>query len=234
MSYARTAGALTASVRELGDYEASGDGADDYISAGFLMRRVDANHRTAYELLAESDPDRVTATTTYAVTSATGSFPLPTDMYRLRAIDARVGGSWLRLQRDDPSLLSSPWELPWGTSFAGNAGVPSRYRLEGDHAFVSPDAAAGTVFRTTYIPVPTTLTGSDQPVDGTAGTDELVVWSTIRDCRAREDKTTAEADAKVAQAAARIREMGRDRDSGQPTRLEDPLRPGRRSRRWRR
>ena len=224
--YSTTAGYLTASVREIGDYTTSGDTADDYISDGFLMRRVDAGYKAAYELFADADADRLTITSEVVVSSNTGSFPLPTDMYRLRGIDVKFGNQWIAIQRDDKSFLNSqPWELPYGTSVAGfAAGLPSRYRLQSDYAYVSPDAVAGTTFRISYIPIPATLTGSDQTIDSTAGVDQLIIWQAVRDCRVREDKTTSEADYQIKLATERVMKMGKDRDIGQPMRLEDPLR----------
>lgn len=223
--YTRLVGDLTGSVRVLGAYDGSNQ-RNGFITPNFLIQRTSANHKVAYELLATADPDRVTVTSQYTLTSTTGSYPLPTDIFRLRAVDVRVGDRWDRLMRDDPSPLNSPWELT--TGFVGL--TAARYRLEGDHVFVSPDQSAGTVFRTTYIPAPVELTSSLQTIDGTAGVDELTNWMTLADCLQREDRDARFALSKVESETKRIKAMARDRDRGQGKSLEDPLR-GRRS--WR-
>lgn len=232
MSYPRTLGQLTASVRELGQYDET-DANTDAISGPFLVRQAARNYKHTYELLAEADPDRLTVTSGTVVQSATGSLPLPGDMYRLRWIDVSYGGDWLRLERDTPSLLTAqPWES------ASGGGVPCRYRLEGSNAYVDPPIAANTSLRVTYIPAPSTLTGSDDPVDGVGGCDDLIVFRTLRDCRLREDLPTVDIDASIAEETARVNRMTRDRDYGQPIRLESPRHGGwfsssrRRRRRW--
>lgn len=235
MAYGRTVGQLTSSVRARGDYRGDEDGSEAYISDAFLMDQVNAGHKEAYELLAEADPERLTTTATYTMTSSSGSFPLPSDLYRLRAIHYQDGTSWVRIVRDDPSPNVAVWELPVSAPASINHGYRRVYRLQGPLAFVNPDLPAGTVLRTTYVPAPVDLTSSLQVIDGTAGTDEYTISYALRECRIREDKETSSADRKLAQARDRIGGMGRDRDAGQGKRLEDPLRavrPYHRGRGW--
>ena len=237
MAYGRTVGQLTSSVRARGDYRGDDEGSEAYISDAFLMDQVNAGHKEAYELLAEADPERLTITTTYTLSSSTGSFPLPEDMYRLRAIHYQDGVSgdqpvWVRITRDDPTPNGSIWELPYGVAVGTNLGLKRVYRLQGSFAYVTPQLPGGTVLRTTYIPSPADLTSSLQTIDGTAGTDEYTISYALRECRIREDKDTVSADRKLAQARDRISNMGRDRDAGQGKRLEDPLRARSSSRRF--
>lgn len=223
MSYAYVAGQLTASVRIRGDYDTSAPGVSDYISDAFIMDAVSEGYKEGYELLAEADPDRLTTTSSSLSTATTGSFPLPADMYRLRGVDVRSGDQWFRVLRDDPSPLNSPWELPVGSAWLGTSGIPARYRTEGQTLFVSPDVPANTALRFTYVPSPASLTGSDQPIDGTAGLHEYVINFALIQARDREDKETATFERKLERAAKRIMDMGRDRDAGQGKCLEDPL-----------
>lgn len=229
MAYGRLVGSLTGSVRARGDYRGDEDGSPAYISDAFLLDQVNAGHKEAYELLADADPERLTTTALYTMASSTGSFPLPEDMYRLRAIHYQDGTSgyeptWVRIVRDDPTPNGSVWELPYGAPVGTNQGLRRVYRLEGPMAYVTPQMPVGTVVRTTYIPAPVDLTSSLQVIDGTAGTDEYTISYALRECRIREDKDTVSADRKLAEAKVRISRMGRDRDAGQGKRLEDPLR----------
>lgn len=234
MAYTRTVGDLTGSVREDGDYDSSNP-SGGALDGGYLMRKLSRNYRESYELLAQADPDRLTTTSVYTTvaSSSTGSVPLPTDLYRLRAVDVKVANQWLRLIRDDPSPLNSPWELPFGTALPGLTGVPARYRVEGSYAYVAPDVPANTQFRFTYIPDAVALTGSDQVVTCAAGEDELACWMTVRDIRGREERDVSEAERNIARLTKRIADMASQRDSGQPKRLEDPL-TSRVGRLWRR
>lgn len=235
MSYTRTFGQLTGSVRTQGDYTTSSDPVNDYISSDFIVDRTNAGYREAYEILAKADPDRLTTTSQYVTAVTTGSIPLPTDMYELRGIDVLygntagpgLGAQWIRIHRDDPSPQNSPWELPFGIAYSGFYGIPARYRMEGQFLFVAPDVPANTTFRFTYVPVPLQLTGSDQPIDCTAGVDELTINLAIRECRIREDRDTGPIDVKIGLQTKRIRDMARDRDAGQAKRLVDPLTAGR-------
>lgn len=227
MSYLYTAGQLTASVRTRGDYDSGAPGVGDFISDAFVLDAVSEGYKEGYELLAQADPDRLTALSSSTSTSTTGSFPLPADMYRLRGIDVYSGGQWFRVLRDDPSPLNSPWELPRGQTYLGVTGLATRYRLEGQSAFVTPEVPSNTTVRFTYIPNPVTLSGSDQPIDGTSGLHEYAVNFALVQCRDREDKETATFERKLDRAKARIMDMGRDRDAGQGKCLEDPLRSNR-------
>lgn len=219
MSYSRTVGQLTASIRNRGDYQEV-DASDDYISGPFLIEAVAAAYKEAYELLADADADRLTTVSTTTLSTTTGSFDLPTDLYRLREIAVARGELWYPLLRDDPSALHGPWELPSAYSM----GLPAHhYHLQGDRAFISPMPPAGTSFRVTYIPSPATLSAPDDIVSGIGGADELVVWTALRDCRTRAEQSTTECDAKIGQQTQRIKDQARDRDSGQAKRVEDPI-----------
>lgn len=234
MSYSQTLGALTASVVELGDYDTSNP-AGNYVTGPFVLRRTAARYKEAYEVLAAADPDRLTQTSLYVTTSTTGSMPLPSADIKLRGLDVMLGGCWQRLERVDPSPLNSPWGLPNGT-YNGLSGLPGIYRLQGESAFVAPDASAGQTFRFTYVPEPPDLSTLDPTtaLACPAGLDEYVIWSVLYDCRVREDRAT-EADEKMMKMERdRLVSMGRDRDSGQPASLEDPIMARRRGgrRRW--
>lgn len=226
-SYDYRVGLLTGSVRVRGDYDTSSPGVGDYISDAFVMDSTSEGYREGYELLAQADPDRLTVVSSSTSTQATGSYPLPDDMYRLRAIDAYSGGQWFRIMRDDPSPLNSPWELQGGSAFIGTSGTPARYRLEGRSAFVTPQVPPNTTVRFTYVPNAPILSGSDQVIDATAGLHEYAINFALIQCRDREDKETATFERKLERAKARIMDMGRDRDAGQGKCLEDPLRGGR-------
>lgn len=224
--YTRTVGSITGSVRSIGDYVET-NAPDDHISGPFLIDRVAAAYKGAYELLADSDPDRLTTTSGTLVESSSESLSLPSDLFRLRWIDVSIGGRWERLIRCDPGLADTPWESESG-------GDPWRYRLEGSLAYVDPPIAANTSTRFTYVPAPAHLSGSDQTLDGVAGLDELVTWTVVRDCKVRQDMDTTEADRTIERETRRVSRMSRNRDRGQAMRVQDPAGRGWVGRRGRR
>lgn len=208
-------------LRRLGDYETvigknTGDYSDDRFTDPILTDFLSVSYARAYEELADADAGW---SETYYTFSAfgSGSYPLPTDMYRLRSVEGQVQSTnttWVPIPRatvDDDRYSSD---------LAGY-GIPVAYREVGDSIELLPLSGSATV-RLRYVQEPAVLSGSTQFVTGDCGMDQLTVLGALRLCRISEERPIAEVERLYDEQLARSVRSLKRRDRGSPRHLRDP------------
>lgn len=212
---------MTGSVRRRGhfDNEPGDDYATEFISRDMLIDFLDSGWAEVHSLVLDADPDRIVSTGSISLTGATDTYPLPSDLFRLRQVDWRSSSSdeWTRCEP-----FSAGERDAWR-----DTEDPPLYRLQGENIELSSETQAGEL-RLRYNPAAVRISSSLQSVDGIEGLEELVVLKALRRCKVRADEPTAEVDAEIGLFMSRIKGVARDRDRGSPKRLNDP-----RIRRWR-
>ena len=166
-----------------------------------------------------------TGMTFMSVTASVGSYTLPTDCQKVRAVDVLVAGSsgsavatWQAL--DNVSFENRNVIDPW--SYDTPVGSRFGYHLMGASTMMLlPTPQASATLRLYYIPTSTLLTGSGDTLDGINGFDEYVVIDAAIKCR---DKAQMEVGVLVARREnmlERVKKMSSNRVIGSVPTIRD-------------
>ncbi len=217
---ARTVGmtSLALQVRQRADMQNS----SGFIGDSELYEYINQSIADLYDLIiAAWGQDRYMATAGVVTASGVDTYPLPSDFYLLRGVDAVLGGNYSVSLR--PFMFNERNLYKSGPGWL--YGQPIAYRLEGSNIVFLPQPTG--VFNVTlwYIPAPTRLVvGSETGTnvfDGVSGWEEYVVVDAAIKCLQKEESDPSVLMARKQELKARIEAMAPQRDAGAAERVTD-------------
>lgn len=183
----------------------------------FTSARVDAYINDAiadlWDLLLDARPDYYLAEHAPSTVAGTPTVALAADHYRLRAVQASIGGRYFPVH---PVNVGEAWRFEAGTSSPRGW----RYRQQGALIRLVPTPTTVTPMRIYYLPYAPTLTADGDTWDGISGYERLVVLLATRGMFRRERMPTGDVDREIGEEAAKIRTAAADLDAGQPFYLD--------------
>lgn len=201
---------LRASVRQLGDYEASTVFTDAFLDE-WINRGIEEYH----EFLLDSWEGYYDKVTDALVTVAgVQEVDLPTDFLRLRLAQRKLAtDSYTELRRVtlvDASRYGGRG-APRGYALHGasGGGLPGRIRL-----WPVPDGVY--TLRLTYAPVAQQLVVGADTIDLLPGGDRFVVYAALFELDEREGRPVADRQTQIDRAKARIKASAKQRNTGEP------------------
>lgn len=181
-----------------------------------LDRWIKRSFTKLYDLIAKHNPDALVTVddSTVATVSGTDSYSLPSDFYRLRAIDVQDSdGDWFPLGR---AQIGARDRLN-GT---GSYRRWWKYRLMGSATlYIFPTPSAAAQLRIWYVPSPPDITATDFNFEAGWHT-YLVAHVMVQWCAATESDPSTWA-AIVEDERGRIEAMASDLDDAEPDQVRD-------------
>lgn len=181
---------------------------------------IQQSAKALYDLVLSSwGEDYYYSSTTFSTVAGTQSYALPSDFYKLLAVDANVPG-----MTTPTTLQNFNWEernlYSTSTGWTHLLAVP-RYRLRAGYIWFVPVPAGVHSVTLHYVPALGTLSGSTVTFDGINGWDEWIVVDAAIKCRTKEESETGDLRASLAEMTARIKAAAPVRDIGKPPRVVD-------------
>lgn len=176
---------------------------------GKLNEWINGAIRDFYDILIEANEDYYTDETTLSVSSGSSSVGLPSDFYKLRALD---------LVKSDHKKL-----YPFGIAerhLQDEDGEPSYYRLQKDQIYLAPTPDNDEDIRIIYTPTAPQYSSDGVDIDFINGYERYVEFVVVRDVRLREQQPLTDIEREIQRQEQRIRASAKPRDSGQPINLE--------------
>lgn len=173
------------------------------------MINLSAKH--LYNMLVEKNEEFfVGPSTPLAVDGTNQSYNLPSDFYKLKAIDYTLNGVKTQMKRwvwaEREFLKDNCWEL--------------RYRIIGNTLKFYPVPSAQS-FDVYYIPVLATLALDTDTMDGVCGFEEWVIWDVAIKALMKEESDVKDQLMERAKIESEIEDWAKVRDEAQPDRVQD-------------
>lgn len=206
---------LRTQVRQRADMENS-----QFVTDPELTTYINQSAFELYDLLvaAYGDDYYMTIAPSFVSDGISDTYPLPDDLYKLLGVDISANGqpgTWRPLM---PFGINERNRAPWG--IPGSVPAPvfadPQYRLRSNSLWFEPLPAGGQYLRTLYIPRMTKLVADGDLLDGVSGWDEYVIVDAAIKCKTKEQTDTQELQLAKMTLKARIDNMKRDRNAGQP------------------
>jgi hypothetical protein len=162
-----------------------------------MLELITDNYTELYDLIvAAFGENYYSSSDTFAISSATATYALPEDFYKIIGVDFQVNtGAYI--------TLKAYTELERNRSLTTNTALPS-----------------GNI-RLRYVPAPQIFTSLDDEIDGVAGWDRLLTLSVAIDLMDSEESDTAALTKKFNRTYKRIDDMSKNRDQTMPGRVGD-------------
>ena len=212
---------LVARVRQRADME------DNYFVSDIEVRDyINSGIAELHDLLIQTyGQDYYVSNTTFNTVSGQDSYSISTtvgtDFYKLRGVDAKLGGNWLTLRpfNFNERNIDQDWNT-W--SLLNNV----RYRLVGGNIVFTPQPDAIHSVRVWYIPTAqqfssTTPATSTTTFDDINGYAEYVVLDAAMKCLQKEESDVSILYAQKKDMKRRIEEAANNRDAGSPLSVSD-------------
>lgn len=177
-----TIGELKLRIRRAADFENS-----NFIGDAELLDYINNSYARLYALLVDLDQDYYATSASFAISTGAGIvYPLPTDMFKIMAVEYQVSaGQFVTLK---------PFQEVERNNISINTNLPS-----------------GTI-RLRYVPQPTKYTSDASTVDGIAGWEEFIVMDGAIQCKLKEESDTSGLERRLAKIERDIEEAGNNRD----------------------
>ena len=200
---------LRTRVRRMADMEDSG-----FVSDSELNDYINSSYAELYDLLVSSNSEYFLSSATSTVASGSSTITLPSDFYKLRAVDFQSNGRWYDIEQ-----FSIPERNQYSSTYINLGEV--RYRLQGSTLKLIPSDNAGGQYQIWYTPLPATLSSDSDEIEEGNGWSELVVVDAAIKCLQKEESTTTELMKIKSDLVKRVVDMAAKRDSGKPKKIID-------------
>ena len=207
---AATLSQLRTRVRRMADMEGS-----NFISDSELNDYINSSYTELYDLLVSSNSEYFLSSTTSTVASGSSTITLPTDFYKLRAVDFYLNGRWYDIEQFSMN------ERNQDSTLYSSAGVEVRYRLQGSTLKLVPEDNAGGQYQIWYTPLPATLSADSDEIEEGNGWSEYVVVDAAIKCLQKEESSTTELMKIKSDLTKRVADMAAKRDSAKPKKIID-------------
>ena len=206
---AATLSQLRTRVRRMADMEDS-----NFVSDTELNDYINSSYSELYDLLVSSNSEYFLSSSVSTVASGSSTITLPTDFYKLRAVDFYLNGRWYDIEQ-----FSIPERNQYSSTYINLGEV--RYRLQGSTLKLIPSDNAGGQYQIWYTPLPATLSSDSDEIEEGNGWSELVVVDAAIKCLQKEESSTTELMKIKSDLVKRVVDMAAKRDSGKPKKIID-------------
>lgn len=183
-----------------------------------IISYLDRSYRDLYNLIVTSHDDYFVTSGNISITTATDTYSLASDFYKLLGVDINRGTGNIFTLR--PFSFN---ERNRGQNVASRLSSSEIYRYilyQSSLKFIPFPTQADTAV-VWYVPVPTAITLSSQSIDGVNGWDEYVSTDAAIKCVAKEESDTSALMAHKAELKADIVSNLAGRDEGMPRSVQD-------------
>jgi hypothetical protein len=205
---AATLSQLRTRVRRMADMEDSG-----FVSDSELNDYINSSYAELYDLLVSSNSEYFLSSATSTVASGSSTITLPSDFYKLRAVDFYLNGRWCDIEQFSMN------ERNQDSTLYSSMGVEVRYRLQGSTLKLIPSDNAGGQYQIWYTPLPATLSADSDEIEEGNGWSEYVVVDAAIKCLQKEESSTTDLEKAKAQLGKRVADMAAKRDSAKPKQI---------------
>lgn len=169
-------------------------------------------------LVASNSADYSIEEHAFTTVANTDSYPLPTDFYKLKGVDAQItNDKWYSMRPFNFNERNRNNDVTWGLINGPNI----RYRLLGDSIKFSPAPEANYDIRLWYTPTaPKLVADTDTLKDLNFYADYVIVDVAIKYLQKEESDVSVLMQQK-AELKRRIETMANNRDEGQPESISD-------------
>jgi hypothetical protein len=185
----------------------------NFVSDSELNDYINSSYSELYDLLVSSNSEYFLSSTTSTVVSGSSTIALPTDFYKLRAVDFYLNGRWYDIEQFSMN------ERNQDSTLYSSVGVEVRYRLQGSTLKLIPSDNAGGQSQSWYTPFPTTLSADSDEIEEGNGWSELVVVDAAIKCLMKEESSTTELMKIKSDLTKRVVDMAAKRDSAKPKQI---------------
>lgn len=219
-------------IRTLAALRSAAKSRADMVSSTFVtdpewLTFLNGSAAWLYGLLVEKFEDYNVQPFTITTDGTNDRYALPTDFFKLRAVDLQASGTptgWVTLR---PFALAERNRISRVTAGVTNTLLSSyRYRIGGSNLWLAPMPQAGKVVRLYYTPQVTELSSDADTLDGVNGWEELVVLDAARKALLKEESDTSGVEREIAVLVQRIEHEAANRDAGEPPTVADVERGG--------
>lgn len=166
-----------------------------FVSDTELLSYINEAYAMLYDTLVSVFQNYYSASTTFSVTSATNSYSLPADFYKLIGVDQLNGSVYTTI---------FPYnEMERNSTISVTSSIPT------------------ATVRMRYIPAPTVFTTDNQTIDGVAGWEALLVTDVAIMMLDKEESDTSTLERRRQREYARVLQMAQNRDITIPGRVTD-------------
>lgn len=173
-----------------------------------------------YDIVVNAFEDYFTTNLNFTVTTG-DTYNLPTDFYKLRALDFSSNGQWLACREFQ---FNERNRSQTGANWLYGNGPARSYRIMGDTLLLQPTANATGLYRLWYVPSPTELTTDSQTIPASLakfGWDEyIVLWAAER-MLSKEESSVTDVQNERSELSVRIKQMAANRQVDQSSQIQD-------------
>lgn len=149
--------------------------------------------------------------------STTDSIALPSDFWKLRAVDAKLGGLWHDIKKFN---LKERNVGQTNTLYLSNSAPQFKYRLIGSNIVLRPQPAQNTEIKLWYYPVLSELVNDDDTFDFINGADDYVSMSAAVKALIKEETDYRPLEQQVMKLESEIFKIA-NRDDSAPEKVTD-------------
>lgn len=193
-----------------------------FVSDAELLDFINASYAELYDLIVQTYEDYFITSLEFSLTASdSGIRALPSDFYKLKGIDYKLGGNFTTLYPFDWNTRNLR-QRAINRLYAGDYDLS--YRLLGSNIHLEPSDNATGDFKLWYIPAYTALSADTDVIDTviTRGNwEEYIVIDAAIKMLAKEESSTAHLERAKAALLKRLESVAGDRDVDQPERISD-------------
>lgn len=159
----------------------------------------------------------------FVTEGGTAMYPLPADFFKLLGVDLLIGANdqgWVTLKPFEFADRNR-YTLPNFQTFVGYTNT--RYRLQGDNLWFTPEPQGGQTIRLWYVPRMPTMAADADALEGVSGWTEYVIVDAAIKCMAKEESDPSVLMAQKQGLIQRIEAAAENRNIAQPQRVSDVL-----------
>ena len=205
-----TLAVLKTRARQRADMEDS-----EFISDSELLSYINSSYAELYDLLVASYEDYHVGNPVEFTISSGNTYTLPSDFYKLRAIDYKVDGSNYAAMRRFVFADRNSNER------SRTVDTEMKYRIVGNKIYIEPSSNANGDYRIWYTPSITLLSTDSDTIDGINGWEEYVVVDAAIKMLNKEESDTRHLDMEKQSLMQRIEKMSQNRDDAAPDTITD-------------
>ncbi len=208
---------LQTRCRDRADMEGS------FISDSELTSYINASYAELYDLLVAAYEDYfITGPTSFSLTSSdNGVYALPSDFYKLKAVDFLIGGEYATIYPYDWNRRN---QFTQATLRSRAYDFRVSYRIIGTNLRLEPRDDATGDYQLWYVPSYTALSDDTDVINTTISRnnwEEYIVIDCAIKMLAKEESNTAHFEKEKRAMIDRIESMSGERDVDQPERVSD-------------
>lgn len=206
---------LRTQARQRADMERS-----QFITDSELNIYINSSIAELYDLLITAyDSEYNISTYTFTTVTGTTSYDLPTDLYKLRGVDAAIGGPEFKSVRKFTFNERNRDQFFSGWDYNGYPTV--RYRLVGSQILFAPAPDSETDIRLWYIPLAAKLVADTDELNDLNQFAEYVIVDAAIKMLQKEESDVSVLFAQKEALRNRIEDMAKGRDAGTPDEITD-------------